>query len=285
MSRDTDLPDGHHREQATHDLVLGEREVAKTFRSRHGDEAQREWLGLTVLARHAPGLAPEPLERRDVGGREVVVMSRVPGEPLGAVPLDPDQLDALGAALRRLHTAVPAEELVDLPPRRADQAGFVAELRGWMAEEPPPAAVSPVVERALAAARGWLTGPEADLLADGPVERVFTHGDGNIANLVWSGVRCHVVDFEDAGVSDPAYEVADLLEHVSVWLRGIVRPEDLVERLGLNEQQRTRVLQARRLFATFWLLMLLPGGRGEARNPPGTLERQAARLLDLLRST
>jgi len=31
--------------------------------------------------------------------------------------------------------------------------------------------------------------------------------------------------------------------------------------------------------------MLLPGNPGHARNPEGSLERQAARLLELLRST
>jgi len=38
----------------------------------------------------------------------------------------------------------------------------------------------------------------------------------------------------------------------------------------------------RRLLATFWLLMLLPGSPSHRRNPPGTLQRQASRLLELL---
>jgi len=42
------------------------------------------------------------------------------------------------------------------------------------------------------------------------------------------------------------------------------------------------VLGFRRLAALFWLLMLRPGSRSSARNPPGTLERQAERLLGLL---
>ncbi|GEP38348.1 hypothetical protein NPS01_20110 [Nocardioides psychrotolerans] len=269
--------------QTTHDLDLRPERVTKTFRSRHGDEAEREWTALTALARHASGLAPEPVGRHDDAGRPVVVMTRVAGEPLGAVPLTGHQLDALAVALRRLHDALPADELAAVPVRRADQASFVAELRTWIAEDLP--AVPAAVERALVAGRAWLGGPEADLLAAGPVDRVFTHGDGNIANLLWDGQRCHVVDFEDAGLSDPAYEVADLLEHVSVWLRGIVRPEDLVARLDLSHAQLRRVLVSRRLFATFWLLMLLPGNPGHDRNPAGSLERQAARLLDLLRST
>jgi hypothetical protein len=34
--------------------------------------------------------------------------------------------------------------------------------------------------------------------------------------------------------------------------------------------------------ALFWLMLLLPGSPAHHRNPPGTLERQAARLLLLL---
>jgi hypothetical protein len=34
--------------------------------------------------------------------------------------------------------------------------------------------------------------------------------------------------------------------------------------------------------ALFWLLMLLPGGPASTRNPPGTLDLQASRLLTLL---
>ena len=54
--------------QTTHDLDLGPERVTKTFRSRYGDEAAREWGALTVLAQHAPGLAPTPLERHDDAG-------------------------------------------------------------------------------------------------------------------------------------------------------------------------------------------------------------------------
>jgi hypothetical protein len=43
-----------------------------------------------------------------------------------------------------------------------------------------------------------------------------------------------------------------------------------------------KVREYRRLAALFWLVMLLPGSPAHHRNPPGTLERQAARLLLLL---
>jgi hypothetical protein len=43
-----------------------------------------------------------------------------------------------------------------------------------------------------------------------------------------------------------------------------------------------RLRASRRLWAMFWLWLLLPGGRSYARNPPGAAEKQAARLVQLL---
>ncbi|WP_446218624.1 hypothetical protein [Micromonospora sp. IBHARD004] len=46
------------------------------------------------------------------------------------------------------------------------------------------------------------------------------------------------------------------------------------------EGQRLRA--ARRLWAMYWLRLLLPGGPAERQNPPGTADLQARRLLSLL---
>lgn len=266
--------------QTTHDVVLGERTVEKRFRSFDRGEAEREWAGLGLLHRHAPGLAPEPLGRRTDAGVPVVVMRRVPGVPLGADPVRGDRLRALASTVRRLHSAVPAEHLAGLPERRMGPGELLATLRGWPDPEAP---VGGRVAEALVAARTWTGTSEAAELGGPLRERVFGLGDGNLANVLWDGEVCRVVDLEDCGASDPAYEVADLLEHVSAWLPGLVDPVDLVALLGLTAEQRSRVAGFRRMFAVFWLLMLLPGGPGHDRNPPGSLERQAERLLSLLR--
>jgi len=266
----------------THDLAHGDETVTKTFRLRYGDEADREWSALTLLGRHAPGLAPSPVERSEHDGSPVVVMSLLPGRPLGSEPLTPAQTVALAAALDRLHTAVPDDVLATCPVRRSGGAEMLDDLRAWAAE-PAPDVDAPVAE-ALAAATQWLQTAEAASLADRPVDPVFTQADGNLANFLWDGDACRVVDFEDSGVSDRAYELADLLEHVSGSLRGLVDPAALTAALGLSAAQRARLLTGRRLFATFWLLMLLPGNPGHARNPTGSLDLQAERLQGLLRS-
>ncbi len=117
----------------------------------------------------------------------------------------------------------------------------------------------------------------------GPLaERVFTQADGNLGNLRVDGARCRVVDFEDSGVSDPAYEVADLVEHVSVWLRGLIRHHNLGDTLEFAGPSGRGCSGSGRLMAVFWLLRMLPGKPGHHRNPPESMERQAERALGLL---
>lgn len=85
---------------------------------------------------------------------------------------------------------------------------------------------------------------------------VVGHGDPNLANYLWDGVRVRVVDFEDAGRSDVAYELATLVEHLSA--RGL-DAEAFCDRFEVDP---VRLRAAR-------------------RNPPGTLDAQAVRLLAL----
>lgn len=268
--------------QSTHEVLVGERKVVKRYRSWQRGEPEREWAGLTLLHRWCPGLAPEPLEQRQDDGVPAIVMSRVPGEPLGSSPLTPAEVTAVGEAMRRLYHAVPTGELDGLPRRRSGLTELAPELCSWIGRPHEP--VTAIVGRALKEAGRWLQGPEISSLTRPSAERVFTQADGNLGNFLWDGRRCSVVDFEDCGVSDVAYEVADLVEHVSVWLPGLLDPDALVRVMELTSEQRRRLIGCRRLMALFWLLMLLPGNAGHQRNPEGSVERQADRVLTLLAS-
>ncbi|MEW1954504.1 phosphotransferase [Terrabacter sp. NPDC080008] len=92
---------------STHDVTFAADQVRKQFVSWGRSEPDREWACLTVLAEHAPGLAPRPLRRGWDGGRPFVVMERLPGHPLGGAPLSEVQMAELGRTLCRLF-AVPA---------------------------------------------------------------------------------------------------------------------------------------------------------------------------------
>lgn len=270
--------------QSTHDLGLGEHEVVKVFRTWERGEPDREWKGLCLLDEAAPGLAPEPVARRTVDGRPAVVMKRLPGEPLGTTPLTDRQTAAVAAAMARLHTAVPRERLDAMPQRLWGPAEAVADLReayGADAHAPRQEAGTAVRE-AVREARQWLGSEEASSLAESEGYEVFAQADGNLGNYLWDGMTCRLVDFEDSGTSDRAFEVADLLEHVSVGLTGVLDADRFLETMDFDARLRVRVRRTRRLFATLWLHMLLPGNPGHDRNPPGSVEKQAARTLDLL---
>ncbi len=269
---------------STHQLAFDGQRVTKTYRQWDRGEARREWDCLSLLHRHRPGLAPEPLQHELDADPPSIVMTRVPGVSLADVGrLAPEQCAGVVVALERLHTAIPATTLADVPLRRFHAAEAVTELRTWMAKGHD-AGDDDLTSSALDEAGRWLGSQDADSLASAAGTPVFTHGDGNLSNFVWSDRtgRASVVDLEDAGRSDRAYELADLTEHISTWVDGSLDTAALLQRVEIEKHDTKRFRQCRRLFATFWLLMLLPDGRAHTRNPAGTLGRQATRLLAVL---
>jgi hypothetical protein len=95
---------------STHGITVEEGIVVKRFRSHvgdgarrlYGDEPRREWRALNLLARHAPGLAPKPVRADLQADPPLIVMSRVPGEPLGTSSVSEAQQNAIAMALRRV---------------------------------------------------------------------------------------------------------------------------------------------------------------------------------------
>jgi Ser/Thr protein kinase RdoA (MazF antagonist) len=267
----------------THDLTFTATEVHKRFVSWDQGEAEREWSCLSVLAEHAPGVAPRPLRREIVDGAPVLVMERLPGTPLGATPLTPDQTVSLADALRRLYDVpLAAAHAAGVPERRYGPTSHAAAtVRPWLADDLDLAACQdpPLVGDAVAAALAWLDAPVG---LPEPALSAMGIADLNPANVLWDGERCRLVDFEDGGLSDPAYELADHVEHIGSRLAGLLDTERLVDAVGLDTAARARFAAYRPLWASFWLAMLLPGNGGWRRNPPGTTEAQARHVLALL---
>jgi aminoglycoside phosphotransferase (APT) family kinase protein len=251
----------------THDLVFDGSLVTKTYTSWERGEHRREWSVLRHLHEHAVDLAPRPVVAMLDARPPIVTMSRVAGEPFEE-KLSQAQMAAFVDAVTRLWT-VSHDNLPDLP-LWTDDLDFG---RGLTAGPRPSGGVT---ADAFDAALAWWKGPDPDQLRRRPAVTVLGHRDPNLANYLWDGRRVRMVDFEDAAISDPATELAIMMEHLS-W-RG-VDADRLWARFDVD---RGRLLAARRLWAMFWLWLVLPGGRSADRNPPGTAERQAQRLLDLL---
>lgn len=236
----------------------------------------------TLLAEHAPGVAPKPLRREIDDGAPVVVMERLTGEPLGGSPLAPEQTRSLGRALRQLYE-VPLEciRAAQIGERLYGPTTLPANLTEWLTETHDLSECRDpyLVSNAIMAALEWLG--SADSLPE-PQLRVLGISDLNPANVLWDGETCRLVDFEDGGLTDPAYELTDHTEHLAGRLSRVFDRDELVSAVGLSKEECERMRAYRPLWAAFWLAMLLPGNGGFHRNPAGTTEAQATHLLALL---
>jgi hypothetical protein len=256
----------------THDLTVGDAEVVKRFRSSTRGEVDREWNTLSLLAVHAPGLAPRPILR---SVEDDVVMSRIAGTALGGAAVTDEQIAAVVDAWELLHSTAHGDRL---PRRMWSPVDAVASLRERAGQRPVDVGVG--VRQALTAGERWIHSADADRISSEEPRQILGHGDGNLANFLWDGRECRLVDFEDAGLSDRAFEYADLVEHLSG--SAVLDGEALLRRVAFDLVEARRIRRVRRLMAFYWLQMVLPGNPAARRNPPGTVDRQAARLLDLL---
>jgi Phosphotransferase enzyme family len=267
---------------STHDVELRGEIVIKRFRSWSRDEHRREWRALTLLAEWRPGLAPRPISADLSGDPPTVVMSRVRGNPMHGTLVRPEQLDALASAVNALHRAIPADVLRGMHTRILPAHEFAAHVMSWCANHQPALGTDPTVHAAFDAGAVWITSTPLSDPRWEAAEPVFGLADGNLANYLWDGTRVRVVDLENSGRSDRTFELADITEHLSMWVDHPVDIPSLLEQFELTSAEVARLRECQRLFALFWLLMLLPGGAAHDRNPPGTLARQARRLLGML---
>jgi len=254
--------------------------VEKRYVETARGEPRREWRALRLLAEHAPGIAPEPL-RADLGGDPpVVTMSLLPGQPLGEWPLTPEQESALARALGQLWQSVPVDRVIAVPGEYGNEAEFVHALSELASERPDPGPY-PAVQAAYAVGLDWLTW--AASVSGDPAARqpVFGQGDGDLANFLWDGARIRIVDFDDSGLSDRAFELAVLVEHISAWLGAGLDADQFCDRFDLTLAERARLADCRRLAALHRLLLLQPGSAASQRHPQGTVVHQAERVLGL----
>jgi Ser/Thr protein kinase RdoA (MazF antagonist) len=240
----------------------------------------REWRALGLLARYAPGLAPEPRHADLTTPRPTVTMSRLAGRPLRGSPLGNDEIAALAAAVTAVHEALPPHVLASVPPRPGRQDELSGLVRSWYDAARPQ--FGGRVGEAMDAGADWLSrsGPGTGEPQDVPA--VFGPGDGNLANYLWDGTRVQVVDFEDSGRSDRAFELAEITEHVAAWVEHPLDVPHFLRHFDLTAAEAARLPRCRRLLALVWMFLLAFDAGGPARNPPGTAERQAGRLLGLL---
>jgi hypothetical protein len=257
---------------STHLLDVGPDVVIKRYRSWEYQQPEREWRALNLLSEHVPGLAPIPVSLDLSEALPTMVMSRLPGLSLEG-PVSPVQAKAIAVAIVRVQEEIPSGIVADLPPRAGHPVELLRQVRTWAAE-PLGSDADPLVAKTLADGVDWVGRSGLVELFERQGRPVFGTGDGNLGNYLWDGSEVRLVDFEYAGRSDRAYELAEITEHISVQ-SGL---DSVLERTDLDAAETARLKQCRRLLALFWLLRILSTSRGG----PGALTAQSARLLDLL---
>jgi aminoglycoside phosphotransferase len=255
--------------------------VTKRFRSWARNEPAREWTALRVLARSAPGLAARPLSADLDGQPPAIRMSWLPGRQLGTATITPAEARALARSLEELWRPVPPGQLLAPPGQAPNPAAFTSQVQARLAAGHD-LGDDAGVQRARAAAAAWLDSGAIDRNCPAGGTTVLGQGDSNLANFLWDGQRVRLVDFEDSGLSDRAFELALLVEHISAWSDTRLDADAFLALFDLTAAEHARLLHYRRLAALFWLILLRPGTRASRHNPPGTLSRQASRLLALL---
>ena len=280
----------------THSVSVCGGVVIKRYVDWARGEHLREWAALQLVSAAEPDLVPAPL-RCSWGGTSgsslggigtgadgadgpSILMSLVPGRPLAGA-LAPEELAGLGTALLELWS-IPADDLTPI-----SYSAFVDRVREttgtWRS--------TGIVGAAQTAATAWLSSGVLDQYYE-PSVPVLGHGDPNLSNYLWDGSRVRIIDFEDAGRSDLAMELANLVEHLACRTTDWTPLIDRFTTTGIRtDANRSRALQqlhagrfhaARCLWAAFWLTMLRPGGPAVDRNPPNAGNLQAARFLSLL---
>ncbi|WP_431895513.1 phosphotransferase family protein [Nonomuraea sp. bgisy101] len=265
---------------STHDLELGDDVVTKRYTSWDRGEPHREWAALTLLAEHVPGLAPTPVRAEFETCPPAIVMTRLPGRVLRGEHVTEEQIRAMAAALNRLHHEIPAHVVEAVEPAAWRPALAVSKVRAW-ADKRPDLGEDPLVRQAVHTGAAWLASSAPDELTTNPLTPVLGLADGNHANYLWDEHQVRLIDWEDSGRSDRAFELGEVAEHIS-RVDGVLDAERLLACVDLTRQEAERVREFRRLFALGWFLMLGPDGPATPHNPAGTLERQAERVLHLL---
>lgn len=254
--------------------------VVKRYLRRARGEPAREWRALRLLADHAPGLAPEPLQADLSGDPPVVEMSLLPGQPLGGAPLTLEQESALARAVGQLWQSVPVDDVLAVAGEYGNEAQFVHDV-SELASRQPDVGPDPVIQAAYAIGTDWLTWAVSGTGDPAGRQPVFGQTAADLANFLWDGVRVRIVDFEDSGLSDRAFELALLVEHPSAWLGAGLDADQFCRAFDLTVAERVRLADCRRLAALHGLLALQPGRAVSERNPADPLVHQAERLLSM----
>ena len=257
--------------------------VLKCYKVDARQRAHKERAALLLAAAQGCDVAPRLLAWSDDPQVPIAALELLPGSHLGEATLMAGQLAALAEALSSLHSLA---DLAHSERAGSDTRTRLEALRRDVAALPIATGtpyMSGYVERLACDAGGeshmlwqeWQRGPDVAVLR-APVPPVFSRGDPNLANCLWDGARVRIVDFEYAGLSDRAFDLADLIEHPQSRATPDAAWAQFVGMFQLSAWELERLQAARRLLRLFWLLKFCAFGTQDTRF---LAQRERVRML------
>ena len=239
---------------------LGERLCLKRFQSAKHKQARNEWNSLQALHNFTEGLAPEPIRFIEgLDGSCVIVMEYVAGQRLSDIErVSREQLYALASVMKTMYSMPVTASSYKYEPVNCSSACMLSRVRQFFTNEARRCRLEAgQASNVWELGKGWVFGQEAERLMLGG-EQVFSRGDPNLANCLWDGSALRLVDFEYAGVTDRAFDLADLTEHVNAARIDEKNWQWFVEQFELSTDEAVRFAASRKLASLFWLTRLWP---------------------------
>lgn len=174
----------------------------KVYRSDRRNGVSREATILTALETRLPGRVPRLIAADEQ--RACLLMTRLPGRPLAVEDVTGPAQEAVLETLLALYS-LPAPD-APVPAVCWSPLSMFERVKGMIYES-----------YGVEARSAWAAAAErlalVELLQPGRRRACFGRGDPALDNVLWDGSRACLVDFESAGSSDVAHEVAEFLEH------------------------------------------------------------------------
>jgi aminoglycoside phosphotransferase (APT) family kinase protein len=241
---------------------------------------EREWHALTLLAIHGTPNVPRLLWREGDAVSPAVGMTLVTGT---AIPDEaPDHHGAGLAGLiktwRHIHAVRIEGPLADFV--RIDSAAhYAARIADIWAKQLADNRTDPLTPQLEALLDHWSDSGDRQVLAE-PQPTTFSRGDANLLNWLHDPATGETgcVDFEFSGTSDPEFDLADLVEHISARMFTDHVWSEVVHALGSGDRAFTRRFRvAQRTCALRWLAVLWK--QRHARSEEFAVQLERVRML------
>jgi aminoglycoside phosphotransferase (APT) family kinase protein len=229
----------------------------KLYRLDDRRRPEREWHALSLLAARHVRHVPRPLWLHDSADFPAIAMSFIAGTPIPETAHKEAALSGLIKTWQQIH-AIPVDGPLSAMVRIDSAAHYCNRITGIWAGQLADTPDDPLTGELQSLLDNWQQSGDGEVLAE-PRPPAFSHGDANLLNWLHDpdtrATSC--VDFEFSGTSDPAFDIADLVEHISSRIFSDETWAAVAAALGdADATFARRFLAAQRTCAMRWLAVL-----------------------------